>query len=183
MPSVISIHVPKSAGTSLLKLFQVAFGSENVLADYEDRPGNPISQMYLDPVRWEKSRPKSLPAGVSVVHGHFHPCKYDHISDAFRMTFLRHPVCNLISTYLYWKAIPPQPNPLHRYFLDNNLGVFELAQIPLLRYLLSKTYFGGWDMAKLDFIGRHETRKDDLKCLEPLLGCPCCCCCRWKAPV
>lgn len=167
---IISIHAPKAGGTSTLALWKQAFGEERVLMDYDDPPGNPSATFLIDPVGWGESRPTTIPEPIQVVHGHFRPGKYDLVKDAFRMTILRHPVDNLISIYCYWKKIPPQPNAVHHYFLTNNLDVLSLARLPIIQNLYSNTYFGGWDMGRLDFIGRHETRADDLQRLAGMLG-------------
>lgn len=167
---IISIHVPKAGGTSTLALWKQAFGEDRVLMDYNDPPANPSAIFLLDPIVWAENRPKTLPESIQVVHGHFRPGKYDLVQDAFRMTMLRHPVDNLISIFCYWKKIPPQPNAVHQYFLANNLDVLGLARLPIIRNLYSDTYFGEWDMGRLDFIGRHETRADDLQRLAGILG-------------
>lgn len=169
-PKIISIHTPKAGGTSLLELWKRAYGVGCVMTDYGDPPANPSADFIVDPIGWMESRPKLLPEAVAVVHGHFRPEKYDLVKDAFRLTMLRHPVDNVISIYCYWKKIPPQPNAVHQYFLSRNLDVIGLAQLPVIRYLYSETYFGGWDVGKLDFVGRHETRDADLARLATMLS-------------
>lgn len=167
---IISIHVPKAGGTSMLDLWRRTFGPQRVLADYQDPPGDPAARHLLDPDGWQQARPRTLDPGVRVVHGHFRPHKYDQIEDVFRLTLLRHPLQNMLSIYFYWKTIPPQPSALHRYFLEQRLDLLGLARLPLLRHLYSQTYFGGWDMGRLDFIGGHEDRPATLRRLERALG-------------
>lgn len=166
---VISIHAPKAGGTSTLALWKQAFGEDRVLMDYDDPPANPSAEFLIDPVGWAKRRPTTLPDHIQVVHGHFRPHKYDLLKDVFRFTMLRHPVDNLISIYCYWKKIPPQPNAIHQYFLANNLDVLSLARLPMMQNLYSDTYFGGWDTDRFDFVGRHETRGEDLQKLAKIL--------------
>lgn len=170
MIPLVSIHLPKAAGTTLLALYRDIMGADRVLMDYEDDPGNPASAFHLDPDAWLNRRPQKLADGIKVIHGHFHASKYDLLPEAFRLTFMRHPVDNLISIYCYWRKIPPQPSCLHQYFLKEGLDVVGLARLPLLRYLYSKTYFGGWDMGRLDFVGRYENRDADLMRLGAVLG-------------
>jgi hypothetical protein len=168
---IISIHAPKAGGTTMLELWKQAFGADKVLMDYDDPPVNPSADFLVDPIGWAERRPVRLPENIQVVHGHFRPGKYDLLKDAFRMTILRHPVDNIISIYTYWKVIPPQ-HAVHQYFLKHNLDVLGLARLPLLRYLYSDSYFGGWDMGRLDFIGRHDARAEDLTRLSGILGIP-----------
>lgn len=170
MNKIISIHVPKAGGTSTLTTLKQAYGDDHVLEDYGSDPGNPISPCNLDPEGWLAYRPINIPENIIVVHGHFKAQKYDLVKDAFRFTMLRHPLDNVISIYCYWRAIPPQPSALHQYFCMQNMTVIEFAKLPLIRNLYGETYFGGWDMKRLDFIGRHETRSHDLQRLGRLLG-------------
>ncbi len=109
---------------------------------------------------------------MDVVHGHFHPSRYAHIADAQFVTFLRHPVENLISIYRYWRTLPRNGNPLHEYFLAHNLGILEAARLPLLRYLISRTYFGGFDMDRFSFIGTMEHYSADVRRLSKIIGRP-----------
>lgn len=168
--AIVSIHTPKAAGTTLLELLRQGFGEAAVLMDYEDDPANPGSRICLDPQGWLEQRPRSLPEGTRVAHGHFHASKYDLLPEAFRFTFLRHPLENILSIYSYWRQIPPQPSSLHQYFLRQGLDVLGLAGMPLLQRLYSGTYFGGWDMGRMDFVGRHETRSEGLQKLGKMLG-------------
>jgi hypothetical protein len=170
MMKIISIHTPKAGGTTMLALWKQAYGEDRVLMDYENPPGNPSADFIIDPIAWAEQRPTNLPDRIHVVHGHFRPGKYDLLKDVFRLTMLRHPVDNLISIYCYWRKIPPQPNAVHQYFLANKLDVLGLARLPIIQNLYSDTYFGGWDMGRLDFIGRHETRSADLQYLSKILG-------------
>ena len=95
---------------------------------------------------------------IRVIHGHLPVAKYAHLARARRITFLRHPVSNLISIYHFWKQIITDSHCLFNYFRANNLGVLELARLPHLRYLLSRTYFGDVDVRSFDFIRRTTLR-------------------------
>lgn len=169
---IISIHVPKAGGTSLLHLLKQGLGADAVLEDSEDVPANPASRCEMDPEGYLQNRPREIPPHIRAIHGHFKGGKYDLIPHAFRLTFLRHPVDNLLSIYHYWRHIPEQPSPLHQYFLREKLDAVGLARLPLIRYLYSRTYFGGWDTKKLDFVGFYERRDQDLEKLSKILGIP-----------
>ncbi|MBA2269326.1 MAG: hypothetical protein H0W20_01850 [Chthoniobacterales bacterium] len=79
---------------------------------------------------------------------------------------------NLISIYRYWRTLPRNGNPLHEYFLAHNLGILEAARLPLLRYLISRTYFGGFDMDRFSFIGTMEHYSADVRRLSKIIGRP-----------
>jgi len=86
------------------------------------------------------------------------------------MTFLRHPVDNILSIFNYWLSIPTQPHSLHQKFKENPVDLLEFSKIESLRYLYTKTYFGDWDMKKFHFVGSHENREADLGRLGERLG-------------
>jgi len=167
---IISIHTPKAGGTSILKTLQSAYGEEAVHRDYLDDPSDPESRQYVEKNVWLDARPTTLPETISVVHGHFRPVKYAAFDNAFWMTFLRHPVDNILSIFNYWSSIPVQPHSLHRKFKENPVSLLEFAKIDALRFLYTKTYFGDWDMQQFDFVGSHENRQSDLGLLGERLG-------------
>ncbi|MCA1711295.1 MAG: hypothetical protein LC789_06505 [Actinobacteria bacterium] len=166
---LVSVHFPKAGGTATKNLLAAAYG-EALLLDYTDPAGDPTSTRHVDPDRFFR-QPQPLPAGVGAVHGHFHPLKYGEL-DAAWVTVLRHPVDTIISLYWFWRAMTVDDNPLHHYFLRAQLTVEELARLPLLRRLMSDTYFAHVDMRRFDLIGRHDARREFVERLERLLGTP-----------
>jgi hypothetical protein len=169
---LISVHFPKAAGSSVRQSLTTAYGNDAVFLDYTDDPADPGSCYSLDPDGCRRvTRQRGFASGVRVVHGHFHPSKYQFINDAKRVTFLRHPVDNLISIYYFWKTCN-EGHCLYNYFRDNQLSLLELAGIPAIRYLFTKTYFGGVDMNIFDFIGFMKNYTEDLQTLSRLLCVP-----------
>lgn len=172
MIEVISVHFPKAAGSSLRQSLLSAYGENAVCFDYQDDPSDPCSQFNLDP---ERCRRRATEMGCSqdlkVVHGHFHPSKYDGLQAARRITFLRHPVENLVSIHLYWKN-QHSGHELFNYVRREQLEIRELARIPTLRYLFTRTFFGGVDMDRFAFIGFQDDYTAGLKRLSSLLEAP-----------
>ncbi len=191
---ILSVHFPKAGGTALRHALETAFGTEAVHGDYGDDPTNPCSAFHIDPQRCRRSAEvtASRPE-IRVIHGHFHPAKYQFLTGVRRITFLRHPIDNLISLFFYWKIDRRSPGNLWRflpvteegarrfagqrhaifdYFHQHQLSLLELAQLPLLRYLLSRTYFGGVDLAEFDFIGFAENYPLDTRALSQSLAIP-----------
>lgn len=168
---IISVHVPKTAGITLLHVLKRTLGPDAVFADYADDPCHPASQRNLDPEGYF-SHPTTFPTGYNAVHGHFHIGKYANVSPAFRMTFIRNPVDTMLSIHSFWQTFGYGHNALHDYFLKNKLNVFETARLPLLRHMLSRSYFGSVNMKEFDFIGRYESFAVDTKRLSSKLGIP-----------
>lgn len=169
---VVSVHFPKAGGSSLRESLVAAYGNGAVYFDYLDDPANPCSSYSLDPegCRLKAAQATWLP-DLKVVHGHFHPSKYDFVRSAKRITFLRHPVDNVISIYYFWKMCD-NGHSLFNYVREQQLTLLNVARLPIIRYLLSRTYFGGIDMSRFDFIGFMDSYAKDLRHLSQLLSIP-----------
>jgi hypothetical protein len=150
----------------------MAYGKDAVYQDYLDDPADPCSHYSLDPEGCRrKARGVGWPPGVKVIHGHFHPSKYEFVSCAKKITFLRHPVDNVISIYYFWKTLD-KGHGLFRYVRDNHLTLPDFIRLPTIRYLLSRTYFGGADMNQFDFIGFLDSFAEDMRALSQLFSFP-----------
>ncbi len=153
---IVSLHLPKAAGTSLKSQFTALLGNA-VHTDYRHDP--------LTPAGAESAE---FPMGKRVVHGHFRASRYAS-SQAYFITFLREPVDNLISIYFYWSTFRRPGHELHARFLRDRPSPLEFATYPGIQRLMSETYFGGFDMNRFDFIGFHDTRDQDLLRLARIL--------------
>lgn len=169
--SIVSIHMPKVAGSSFLHQLKKLYGEHQLLLDYNDDPANPLSVVSIDPNIYNIQPIKTI-APHKVVHGHFHPNKYSNLNNAFRMTFLRHPIDNVLSIYYFWRAHDRETwdSPLFHYCKDANLSLLRFAMLPKVRYLYTCSYFGGFDMDQLDFIGDYAKYDQELVRLGSRLG-------------
>ena len=104
-----------------------------------------------DPLTEAGGETAPFPEGKRVVHGHFKPQRYA-CENAWLITFLREPVENLLSIYFYWRNLPEHGNPFST--------------------LMSKVYFGDFDMNRFEFIGFHENRKHDIYLLSQMTSLP-----------
>jgi hypothetical protein len=157
---LISVHFPKAAGSSLQRQFLSLLGNE-VELDYGH-----------DPLTGEGDQLGAFRAGKRIVHGHFKANRYAHVA-AYWLTFLRHPVENLISIFYFWQSLPPERgHALHSRFLREKPSILEFAKFPGINTLMSETYFGGFDMRRFNFIGFYETRQPDMTRLAIELALP-----------
>jgi hypothetical protein len=156
---IISVHVPKTSGSSLHSQFVAHYGDQ-VSLDLTHDPFTPAGQLQ-----------GVFPPNKTLLHGHFAARRYK-VEQAFWLTFLRNPVDNLISIYFYWRSILVPAQELHRKFLSEQPSVVELAKYSGLNLLFSETYFGGFDMGRFNFVGFHENRGSDIPQLGCMLGLP-----------
>jgi hypothetical protein len=94
-PFIVSIHIPKTAGTSLGVVYDRCF-NRRVFYDYEDyfKP-QVVSKAVADNARFIESHFK-------VVHGHFLAQKYFPVFPTAKyVAVLRHPVDRVISQYAH----------------------------------------------------------------------------------
>jgi hypothetical protein len=169
---LISVHVPKAGGVSLWNSLRAAYGDDAVLNDDSDDPADPCGHFALDPDdSLRANREREIPDAIEVIHGHFHASKYLHVPNAARITFLRNPVLNLVSIYYYWKTLESS-HPLFQYARAHDLGLLRVARLPALRFLFSRTYFGGVDMHVFDYVGTLEQYSEGVRTVSELIGKP-----------
>jgi hypothetical protein len=160
---LIFVHIPKSGGTSIRAAVTEFFSPDLVLADYGDRPNDPISPMNLDPYGFiERCREQNelTLAGKAAVVGHFWIAKYEGVAADVRATILRDPITRAISQFFFW-PVQNTNNPLHQYVISNRLTFIQFARIPRVNSLYTSIYFRDIDMAQFDFIGTYERLSQD----------------------
>lgn len=162
----VGVHFPKAGGNSLISALRRKYGG-GLYLDYETDPALPDSKRQLEPADYVRTW-SNVPHGATCVFGHFHPAKYQK-ADAVRFTVLRDPVDTMLSIYYYWQSQPPG-GALHRHVLAERMPLLRMARMPILRRLMSYTYFGDYDMKQFDFIGRFEARDRTNAKLCELLG-------------
>jgi len=100
MPTLklIFAHTPKSGGTSIRAAVTEFFSGDFVLADYGDRPNDPISPMNIDPYGFLsrcRQQNAAILANKAAVVGHFWIAKYEGVAADVRATILRDPITRL----------------------------------------------------------------------------------------
>lgn len=169
---IISVHVPKTAGTSFAVWLGSVFGNGQLVRDYADRPIDPKSEMNVDPAGFlaRYGAARRLPEGATAVHGHFWVKKYERIENAIRITFLRDPIERMISHYYFWLNAPGDGHSLHQRVLDEGMGLLDFARLPQMRGFYRDYFFRDVNMAEFDFIGDMSFFDEELGRLEALLG-------------
>jgi len=119
----ISIHIPKTAGTSLGHLFDYGSG-RRVLWDYKPDYSNALME---EPAYWLEHK-SFIERQFDFIHGHFFYQKYaDIFPDAVYVTCLRHPVHRIVSQYNHILHEQDESEWLYRYIVENDMDVVDFA--------------------------------------------------------
>lgn len=154
---IISVHVPKTAGTTFRKALVNAYGKEGVLWDYNKE-------------KVEKILLEVNPKKIQAIHGHFKVQKYeDRFPEAKRIIWIRDPLKRLISNY--WHLVT--------YFQKTKIIVNEMelekqkllnyAKKPRIRNFMSR-HFKKRKLKDFWFVGITEFFEEDLTEIQTLLG-------------
>ena len=157
---IISVHMPKSAGTSFMKSLEEVYG-DHLLKDYDTPLRKAAYERNLSALRGSMEiADKGLP-GIECVHGHFLPVKYllyKERNPVRFITWLRDPVDRMISHYYYWKErYKPGISDL---FIDKDATLEEFCLHPHFQNLYSQ-FLWAFPLENFEFIGITEHYDDD----------------------
>ena len=173
---VISVHVPKTAGTTFGKILAMVYGEEAIFLDYQDVPMNPTSPYQVDHAGWRESataQVRSVGPEFRAIHGHFAIEKYeDAFPEARRIAWVRHPAAWVISLYFYWKHVETTTNPLVQLLHAGGLSIDDFARHPAARNQVSGVFLKGASPESFDFLGVQEHFDADSKELVQMMGWP-----------
>lgn len=164
---LISVHLPKTAGTSFAEALQCHFGDQ-LVRDYGDFPINTPALRRNAGALLNSAR--NLLAdwnGVECIHGHFLPLKYRllaRIRPVLFITWMRDPVERLISLYDFWQRSydPATSPPVHRRVVQEQWSLERFCLSPEMRDTYSQ-FLWGFPLSRFDFIGIAEHYERDLE--------------------
>lgn len=159
---LVSLHIPKTAGTSFRNMLKQVYGEEAVVRF-------DINQQGHIKINEEDFEEASVPNGVVVLHGHFHAHNFKKLVQLNRdvpwITWLRHPVDRVISNYYYLdgvlSSIIKQSNRALNIQSKMQRTLLEYAQSDIARNVISK-FLKGIELEELAFIGLQESLDVDL---------------------
>ena len=164
---LISVHLPKTAGTSFERALRSHFG-ERLRLDYASKPlhQGPAARRLQAMGRALEHGLRGADAHTACIHGHFLPLAYRWLRSPDRRTFvtwLRDPVERLASHYQHWQRVdnPPATDVLHVRMLEENWSFEQFALAPQLRNIYSQ-FLWGFPLTAFTFVGISEHYAEDL---------------------
>jgi hypothetical protein len=178
MPQVelLSVHIPKTAGTSFRTILETVYGFDGVHTVYPEAADR--LTMETEDEHWLAdglALCRARGSAARVVHGHYLLTWYaDRFPEAMKIAWLRHPVDRLMSFYYMWREMPlwPTASPLQRAVREGRLDLVDFASAPALRDQITSRFLGDQTGRGLGFIGLQERFDVDLRRLGKLLGWP-----------
>ncbi|MEG4372248.1 sulfotransferase family 2 domain-containing protein, partial [Microcoleus sp. B4-C5] len=167
MVEIISVHLPKTAGSTFRQILIQVYGSEQVFCDY-----------FLDGFTEKfESRPVThalelISPQHRVIHGHFPASKYkEYFPEAKWIIWLRNPLGRLISYYWFQKGIAPtDDSSLVRHIQETQMNIFEFAELPAIKYWSAPSIISGMKLSDFYFVGIQDFFKEDMEDLKKKLG-------------
>jgi hypothetical protein len=163
---LISVHLPKTAGMSVLKALESHFGER--LLHVHDRPINTApGKRKAHAARACLANAVRPPRAIECIHGHFLPLKYLLLkwrAEARFVTWLRDPAQRLLSHYHYCQRMvrAGTPSRLQRRVVEEGWSLEQFCLCPQLRNVYSQ-FFWGFPVRCFDFIGVVEHFEEDFQ--------------------
>ncbi|WP_157446837.1 sulfotransferase family 2 domain-containing protein [Cytophaga aurantiaca] len=170
---LISLHIPKTGGTSFRSLLNNNYGIENV-AQFDI---NYKENKYKFKINGKEVAEPLFPKDTKVLHGHFEYLNlielYPNLKNVPIVTWVRDPVKRVVSNYYYLLEILTQENknkPL-ALSLINRLActLEEFSARPHARNKMTR-YLKGLDIHSAYFIGIIENYSEDVLKLSKMLN-------------
>jgi len=165
--TLVSLHLPKTAGTSFGSSLRDHFG-DTLLEDYGDEG--------ISKSRTERNL-SALLSGVRIgrqgldeincVHGHFLPLKYRLLArrqDLEFVTWMRDPIDRMVSHFNFWQETYDRETSAqhHRVVVEEGWTLKQFCCSPKFRNIYSQ-YLWGFPLQRFAFIGITEHYEEDLE--------------------
>ena len=161
----ISIHIPKTAGTTLAYIFDYGSG-RRIMYDYKADYSN-ATMDDLD--FWQRHRP-FIERQFDFIHGHFFYRKYaDLFPDADYLVCLRHPVERIISQFNHLVSEANPDNWEYRAIVEHGLDVGDYAGFDGVRDAQVR-HLEGRAIEDYEFVFLSETLRISLSAFQQRYG-------------
>jgi len=163
---LISVHLPKTAGSSVLKALESHFGER--LLRVHDRPINTApGKRRLHAARACLANAVRPPRAIECIHGHFLPLKYLFLkwrAKARFVTWMRDPAQRLVSHYHYCHRMHRlgTPSRLQRRVVEEGWSLEQFCLCAELQNVYSQ-FLWGFPLRCFQFIGVVEHFEEDFQ--------------------
>lgn len=168
---LVSLHIPKCAGTSFRNMLKEVYGEKGVL-----RLDISLKNKVLK-VEEKAYRESKLPKFTKVIHGHFSPellaKKLVLKSDIPFITWLRNPVERVASNYFYLakrlaEELEEEKRGLNLIKVMQR-SLMEYAQVEVNQNRIAK-FLAGKPLKAFTFVGLNEHFEEDVQALSQLMN-------------
>ncbi|HXQ81419.1 MAG TPA: sulfotransferase family 2 domain-containing protein [Opitutaceae bacterium] len=140
---IVSIHVPKCAGTSFKRVLTEICGAR-------------IWYNYGTIFSRDQARAELVPPGTNFIHGHFLADAFDDLFPGRRLvTWVRHPVERLVSNYHHFLRSPDMRDDCCRALHERQLSLRQFADLEWMRNEACR-YLANKPVEDFEFIGITE---------------------------
>jgi hypothetical protein len=140
---IVSIHVPKCAGTSFRRILTEICGAR-IWFNY----GTIFSR--------DQARAELVPPGTRFIHGHFLADAFDGLfPDRRLLTWVRHPVDRLVSNYHHFLRSPDMRDDCCRALHERRLSLRQFADLEWMQNETSR-YLANKPVGDFSFVGIAE---------------------------
>jgi hypothetical protein len=164
--TIISLHLPKTAGTSFGASLKAHFG-DSYLEDYADGGISvPARERFESAIAAGVAIAEEGLDGVACVHGHFLPAKYLRLGARHDLTFvtwMREPVARLLSHYHYWQESYDErtSRPHHRQVIEEKWTLEQFCLSEPFKNIYAQ-YLCGFPVERFAYIGISEYYQEDM---------------------
>lgn len=173
----ISVHIPKTAGTSFKEILH-GIAQERLFLDYGDKPlASAYPERKMASLANDADRYKAILSAASVspdlpvvVHGHFLAAKYQWVfPQAKTLVWLRDPLERLASHYHHWLRNPDLENDTCMKMLNEQMSLVQFARLAPMSNLYSR-FLCGRKLESIAFVGITEEFEKGLRLFARILG-------------
>lgn len=170
---LVSVHIPKVAGTLFRSVLQKIYGEKQCFWDYTPYLRINSNNLYDD-------LNKILPH-YKVIHGHTAWRWVHHFKTAKKIVWVRNPIVRVISQYFYVTSFPQEfwmtkpGGELNQYIIESNMQLEDYIELESPNYLYAHCNLQD-DINNLaniyDFVGIQEFLNSDFIDLSRSFGWP-----------
>jgi hypothetical protein len=165
---LISVHLPKTAGSSFHHILRREYG-DKMLLDYEDKPINTPADERNRKALADGSVNASRDFGeMQCIHGHFQPVKYLPLKKTGYAKFvcwLREPLARMVSHYNFWLRNYEEgtgKGALHCKVVEEKWSLEKFCFSPEMHNFYAQ-FLWSFPLELFDFIGITEHFDKDLQ--------------------